>query len=136
MIALLAFGVSACMVSYAVFRATTSDPIPSRSAHLYVPQIDNWGPANNWLGEPPFMLSYMDAVALWKAHKAPRLTVLYPATWQVNSDNPAVQPMSMSGDAVTADFFSMFDAPFRFGSGWSASDDDQHATVAVISPQL
>ncbi|MEO9216301.1 MAG: ABC transporter permease [Rhodanobacter sp.] len=135
-IALLAFGVSACMVSYAVFRATTSDPIPSRSAHLYVPQIDNWGPANNWLGETPVMLSYMDAVALWRAHKAPRLTVLYPATWQVNSDNPAVQPMSMSGDAVTADFFTMFDVPFRFGSGWSASDDDQHATVAVISPQL
>ncbi|WP_426701534.1 ABC transporter permease [Rhodanobacter sp. Col0626] len=133
---LLAFGVSACMVSYAVFRATTSDPIPSRSTHLYVPQIDNWGPANNWLGEPPFMLSYMDAVALWKAHKAPRLTVLYPTTWQVNSDNPAVQPMSMGGEAVTADFFTMFDVPFRFGSGWSASDDDQHATVAVISQQL
>ena len=135
-IVLLGFGVSACMVSYAVFRATTSDPIPAKSSHLYMPQIDNWGPANDWQGEPPTMLSYMDAVALWKAHKARRMTVLYPATWQVNSDNPAVQPMSMSGDAVTADFFSMFDVPFRFGSGWTASDDDQHDTVAVISPQL
>ena len=44
--------------------------------------------------------------------------------------------MSISGDAVTADFFSMFDVPFRFGGGWNADDDAHHATVAVISRHL
>lgn len=135
-IALLAFSVSACMVSYAVFRATTSDPIPSRSSYLYVPQIDNVGPSYTWQGEPPDMLSYIDAVALWQAHKASRQTLLYPTKWQVESDNRMVPVMSMSGDAVTADFFPMFDVPFRFGGGWIASDDAQHATVAVISGRL
>lgn len=135
-IVLLGFGVSACMVSYAVFRATTSDPLPSKSSRLYVPQIDNWGPSDYRQGDPPYLLSYMDAMALWQAHKANRLTLLYPTTWQVESDNPSVPAMTKTGDAVTADFFPMFDVPFRFGSGWTAADDAQHATVAVISRSM
>lgn len=135
-IVLLGFGVSACMVSYAVFRATTSDPVPGKSSHLYVPLIDNVGPSYNERGEPWSILSYIDAMALWQAHKASRLTLLYPTKWQVESNNPLVPAMSMSGDAVTADFFSMFDAPFRFGGGWTAGDDAQHATVVVISRHL
>ncbi|HEX5352934.1 MAG TPA: ABC transporter permease [Rhodanobacteraceae bacterium] len=135
-IVLLAVGVSACMVSYAVFRATTSDPLPAKSSRLFVPQIDNFGPSMTYRGEPPEMLSYTDAIALWKAHKASRQTLLYPTKWQVESDNRSVPAMSMAGDVVTADFFSMFDVPFRFGSGWTANDDAQHATVAVISSRL
>jgi len=135
-ILLLAFGVSACMVSYAVFRATTSDPLPAKSSHLYVPLIDNVGPSYDEHGEPHWSLSYMDAMALWRARKASRLTLLYAATWQVESDNPLIPAMSLGGDAVTADFFSMFDVPFRFGGGWTADDDAQHATVAVISRHL
>lgn len=134
-VALLAFGVSACMVSYAVFRATSSDPIPSSSSWLYVPQIDNFGPSK-YSDEPPDTLSYTDAVALWKARKADRQTLVYPAKWHVESDNRSFPAMSMSGDAVTADFFSMFDVPFRFGSGWTSSDDTRHAAVAVISSRL
>lgn len=134
-IALLAVGVSACMVSYAVFRATSSDPIPSSSSWLYVPQIDNFGPSK-YSDEPPDTLSYTDAVALWKARKADRQTLVYPTKWHVESDNRSFPAMSMSGDAVTADFFSMFDVPFRFGSGWTSNDDTRHATVAVISSRL
>jgi putative ABC transport system permease protein len=135
-IVLLAFGVSACMVSHAVFRATSSDPIPAKSSHLYVPLIDNVGPSHTDRGEPPDTLSYIDAIALWRAHKASRLTLLYPVKWQVEPNNPLVPAMPLSGDAVTADFFSIFDVPFRFGGGWTANDDSQHATVAVISRHL
>ena len=135
-IVLLAFGVSACMVSYAVFRATTSDPLPAKSSHLYVPLIDNVGPSYDEHGEPHWSLSYMDAMALWRARKASRLTLLYAATWQVESDNPLIPAMSLGGDAVTADFFSMFNVPFRFGGGWTTDDEAQHATVAVISRHL
>lgn len=135
-VVLLAFGVAACMVSYAVFRATTSDPIPSRSSRLYVPQIDNFGPSHTWQSEPPYTLSYTDAMALWQAHKASRQTLLYPATWQVESDDGSTPAMSLGGDAVTADFFAMFDVPFRFGSAWAANDDEQRATVVVISRRL
>jgi putative ABC transport system permease protein len=135
-IALLAFGVSACMVSYAVFRATTSDPIPSRSSRLYVPRIDNVGPSYIWQGEPPDMLSYTDAVALWQAHKASRQALVYPTEWEVESNDGKLPAMPLKGDAVTADFFPMFDVPFRYGGGWTSSDDAQHATVVVIGRRL
>lgn len=135
-IVLLGFAVSACMVSYAVFRATTSDPLPAKSSRLYVPQIDNDGPSYNERGEPIDTLSYIDAMALWRARKVSRLTLLYATTWQVESDNSSVPAMSLGGDAVTADFFSMFNVPFRFGGGWTADDDARHATVAVISRHL
>ena len=135
-VVLLAFGVAACMVSYAVFRATTSDPLPSKSSRLYVPLVDNMGPSYSDQGEPYWALSYIDAVALWRAHEAHRLALIYATTWQMNSDSALVPTMSLSGDAVTADFFPMFNVPFRFGSGWTADDDAHHATVAVISQSL
>jgi len=135
-ITLLAFGVAACMVSYAVFRATTSDPLPAKSAQLYVPLIDNIGPSYTYRGEPDDTLSYIDAMALLRANKASRQTLLYPTKWQVESDNRSVPDSDKTGDAVTADFFSMFDVPFRFGTGWTANEDAQHATVAVISRHL
>src|ERR1700754_1504730 len=135
-VALLAFGVSACMVSYAVFRATTSDPIPARSSMLYVPRIDNVGPAHTVDGQPPDMLSYIDAIALWQAHKAKRQALVYWTKWAVESNDPAIAALPTTGDAVTADFFPMFDVPFRFGNGWSPNDDARHASVVVISRAL
>lgn len=85
------------MVSYAVFRATTSDPIPAKSSRLYVPQVDSFGPTINWNGiEPSPVLSYMDAIALWQARKASRQTLLYPATWQMESDNRLIPAVPLS----------------------------------------
>jgi putative ABC transport system permease protein len=135
-VVLIAVGISACMVSYAAFRATTSDPMPGKSSRLFVPLVDNVGPSYTYKGEPPDMLSYADAMAIWKAGKAQRQTILFPTTWDVESDNVAVPVMSLTGEAVTADFFPMFDIPFRYGSAWSRDDDAQHATAVVISKRL
>jgi putative ABC transport system permease protein len=82
------------------------------------------------------MLSYPDAMAIWHAGKAKRQALMFPTEWAVESENPAKPALSMSGDAVTADFFPMFDVPFRYGSGWSATDDARHASVVVISHAL
>jgi putative ABC transport system permease protein len=135
-IVLMSFGVASFMVCYAVFRVTTDNPIPTRSARLYVPQVDNFGPTKNSNGEPPDLLSYLDATALWQARWASRQTLVYPAKWGVESNDPLVPSLLLAGDAVTADFFGMFDAPFHFGTGWTAVDDAQHATVVVINPAL
>ncbi len=135
-IVLLGFGVAACMVSYAVFRATTSDPLPGRSSRLFMPLVDNLGPERNESGEPYWSLTYTDAMALWKAHAAKRQTILFASSWQLNPAAHPTQAMTLDGDAVTADFFPMFDVPFRFGGGWTADEDAHHANVAVISQDL
>ncbi|KAA0071198.1 FtsX-like permease family protein [Rhodanobacter sp. T12-5] len=133
---LMGCGVATCMVSWAVFRATSADPIPWKSDRLFVPQIDNFGPAHHWKGEPPILLSYTDAEALLHARQARRQTLIYGSKWAVLPDDAQRQPFSQEGDAVSSDFFAMFDVPFRYGGGWSVSDDDRRAAVAVISSAL
>jgi len=135
-VVLMGFGVATCMVTHAVFRATSADPIPWKSGQLFVPQIDNFGPVHDWQGEPPILLSYTDAEAFLHARQARRQTLIYGSKWTVLPDDARRQPFSQEGDAVSRDFFAMFDAPFRYGGGWSASDDEQRAAVAVISRKL
>jgi putative ABC transport system permease protein len=48
----------------------------------------------------------------------------------------AQRPFFESGEYVTADFFSMFDTPFRAGGGWTAQDDEAHARVVVLGADL
>jgi putative ABC transport system permease protein len=135
-VVLMGCGVATCMVTWAVFRATAADPIPWKSSQLFVPQIDNFGPAHNYQGKPPDLLNYTDAVALLHARQARRQSLLYAIRLSVVPDQPQRQPFSLPGDAVSSDFFAMFDVPFRYGSGWSAVDDDQRTSVVVISDAL
>jgi len=135
-VVLMGLGVATCMVTYAVFRATAGDPIPSKSSQLFVPQVDSFGPVHDWKGEPPMLLSYTDAVAFLQARQARRQTLIYPARWTVLPDDVQRQPFSQEGDAISSDFFAMFDVPFRFGGSWAATDDDHRAAVAVISAAL
>jgi putative ABC transport system permease protein len=133
---LMGCGVATCMVTFAVFRAAAADPIPWKSHQLFVPQIDNFGPAHNWKGQPQILLSYTDAEALLHARQARRQVLIYGSKWTVLPDDARQQPFPQEGDAVSGDFFAMFDARFRYGGGWSAHDDDQRAAVVVISSAL
>jgi putative ABC transport system permease protein len=135
-VALMGCGVATCMVTFAVFRTAAADPIPWKSHQLFVPQIDNFGPAHNWKGEPPILLSYTDAEALLHARQARRQVLIYGSKWTVLPDDARQQPFPQEGDAVSSDFFAMFDARFRYGGGWSADDDDRRAAVVVISSAL
>jgi len=138
MVIAIGFGVSSSIISYAVFRATSNNPIPQKSAQLYLPQIDNWGPEkaaeNN--GDPPNALSYTDAIALMQAHRAPRQTALFPIAPSVVPDDPNRLPFRPTSYAAYADLFTMFDVPFEYGSGWSSLEDQEHAAVVVIGHDL
>ncbi|MFC5740159.1 ABC transporter permease [Dyella tabacisoli] len=136
MIMSIAFGVAASMVTYAVFRAVSGDPIPQKSAHLFAPQVDNWGPQYNRKGEPASAMTYTDAMALMHAHKAKRQTVLFQVLMSVMPTQGSGLPFKSAGYATYGDFFSMFDVPFQYGQGWNAQDDDNRAAVAVISRDL
>src|SRR3546814_17333211 len=56
----------------------------------------------------------------------------------VNLQAPGTQrPPSMGTMlSTTADFFPMFDVPFRYGGPWRAEDGVKRARVAVISADL
>jgi putative ABC transport system permease protein len=138
MVLAIGFGVAASMTTYSVFRAVSGDPIPWKSSTLFVPQIDMWGP-KRWYGtdsEPPDALDYLDAMALMRDHRARLQSAVYQLSPSVVPAGVGKHPFNVSGRAVYGEFFPMVDAPFKYGSGWSANDDAQRAAVAVIGGAL
>ncbi|MFC3652038.1 ABC transporter permease [Dyella humi] len=136
MVMAIGFGVSASMITYSVFRAVSGNPIPEKSAQLFVPQVDAWGPQQNEKGEPAGALTYTDAIALMRAHQASRQTLIYPVMLSALPFRANSVPVAASGYAVMSDFFPMFDVPFSYGSGWSGGDDEQRATEVVLSQEF
>jgi putative ABC transport system permease protein len=134
MIAAIAVGVGSAMSVLAVLRGLSSDPIPSKSQRLFGVWIDNWGP-----GSPPDsenQLSYLDAMALMRAHHGLRQTAMYAVALYVTPAAIDVTPFSVAGRAVYADFFKMFEAPFQTGAIWNIHDEEDKANVVVIGAML
>jgi len=136
MVMAIAFGVAASMITYSVFRAVSGNPIPDKSAQLFTPQVDSWGPQQNLKGEPPDGLNYVDAMALMRAHEAKRQTLLYPVQLSVAPGGDRSLPIAANGYAVYGDFFPMFETPFQYGSGWDKQDDQARGSVVVLSGEL
>jgi putative ABC transport system permease protein len=136
MVMAIAFGVSASMITYSVFRAVSGDPIPEKSSRLFTPEIDNWGPQQDEKGEPPGALTYTDAMAMMKAHQATHQTFIYQVILSGLPTALNSLPIRVTGYAVTADFFSMFDVPFQYGGGWSTADDDSRASDVVLTKEF
>jgi putative ABC transport system permease protein len=137
MVLAIGFGVAASMTSWSVFRAVSGDPIPWKSSQLFVPQVDNWGPnGRNPDGDPPNAMDYTDATALMRDHRARRQSAIYQISPSVVPAEASKHPINVNGSAVYGEFFPMLDVPFRYGSPWSASDDQNRAHVVVISDKL
>jgi putative ABC transport system permease protein len=136
MVIAIGFGVAASMTTWSVFRATSGNPIPQKSSSLFIAQVDNYGREGNDAGEPLPWLAYTDAMALMHARQAKRQTAIYPVSSSVVPDDPERLAFPARGYAIYGDFFAMFDVPFLFGNGWSAADDDAHASVVVIGREL
>ncbi|MCX7513677.1 ABC transporter permease [Frateuria hangzhouensis] len=136
MVIAIGFGVAASMITWSVFRVVSGNPIPQKSGRLFTVLIDNRGPQYNDDGEPPEALTYTDANAMIRAHKAPHQTLFYPISLAVLPDGNRSLPLKAIGYATTADFFGMFDVPFEYGSAWSAQDDTRRAGVVVLSHQF
>jgi putative ABC transport system permease protein len=141
MIAAIGVGIGASMTTLTMFRAMSADPIPQKSTQLFAPQIDNWGPARQPVvpGDSENLqeqISYRDAMNLMNAHPARRQSAMYAIGLALTPANPQLLPFQVQGRAAYADFFSMFDVPFRYGAPWSADDDAAHAAVVVIAREL
>jgi len=139
MVLALALGIGATITTLAVLRLLSGDPLPQKSAQLFYPQLDPY-PANRPFSRsdkrPPFLLSYVDAMNLLHSGKAPHQAAVALSQVKLTPQTQQGKPFYADGVMTTADFFPMFDAPFEYGTGWSAADDDSRAQVAVIASYL
>lgn len=135
MVLAIAVGIGASMTTLTVMHLLSGDPLPGRSGDIYYPQVDAT-PAGYAKGGPLDMLDYRSAVDLWSARRADRQALIAGSDVKVSAPGSNQPPVMRPMLATTADFFPMFDVPFRYGSSWTAADDAARARVAVISASL
>jgi putative ABC transport system permease protein len=140
MIVAIGVGIGASMTMLTIFRAASGDPIPQKSAQLFAPQIDNFGPqwnaAVHYPGLMPPDLTYFDATALTRAHAALRQAAMYPTSLAITPPDPTRVPIQVDARATDSDFFPMFDVPFKYGGPWAQAEDVNHALVVVLTRGL
>lgn len=137
MVCAIGLGIGATMTTVTVNYLMSANPIPHKSDQLYYVQLDSWD-ANDPYDEgqnPPDQLTYTDATNLMQAKKAFRQNVQAQAYAVIEPEDPDILPLIVTARANSADFFAMFDVPFIYGSGWTASADDNKQQVVVINKE-
>ncbi|MBP6626570.1 MAG: ABC transporter permease [Arenimonas sp.] len=133
MVLTLAIGVATSMSTFTVLRAMSGDPIPSKSDRLFVVQMENTpkDQAEDDADPPPHQ-SWLDIREFLDAGDGLRRTAMY-AVGGVMEPEGGDGNILVNGMAVGADFFAMFEAPFRHGGPWSAETDARGGSEVVLS---
>lgn len=134
MVLAVAIGISAYMIVFTLNYTMGGDPIPHKSGQLFHVQLDSGNP--NTEADPPVQLTYIDAMHLQETSRAFRQTATSKFSSIVEPANPEIRPFSVIGRGAYADFFSMFDVPFQYGSGWDSAADRDLQQVVVLSAEL
>lgn len=137
MVLALGLGIGACMTTLTVFHVLSGDPTPGKSARLVNVQLDASGMGGYKPGrEPQFQLTRYDAEALLRDKRAKRQAMMTGSHLAVLPESPNLKPFYASTRQTSADFFAMFEVPFRHGTGWDAQADESAARVAVLSREM
>jgi putative ABC transport system permease protein len=135
MVLTLAIGVAASISTLTILHVMSGDPISHKSDRLITPIFDN-GPKEGYTpGEKPHdhQLTYKDVVNLLASKQGERRTGLYWISTNVEPSRKDLGVQGFDGLAATADMFTMFDVPFKYGQGWQDSEDASAADVVVLS---
>ncbi len=135
MVLAIALGIAVCIMTLTVYHAMSGNPIWWKNDRLYAVTMDNWDP-NHALNPkndlPPPEMTYKDVQFLYRSTIPARKVVMYSAEGIISAaaGNP---PAEVATRVTTADFFPMFEVPFLYGNGWSASADQPAQPVIVLS---
>ncbi|MFT4179390.1 MAG: ABC transporter permease [Thermomonas sp.] len=137
MVLAIALGIGAAMTTLTVFKVLSGDPIPDKSERLFYVQLDPESMHGYRPGEEPSVqMTRFDSETLLQQKRGLRQTVTAGGSVVISPDKPGASPQLVDARYASADFFPMFDVPLHYGRGWTASEDDAKARVAVISKQL
>lgn len=137
MVLAIALGIGASMTTLTVFHVLSGDPIPQKSDRLFYVQLDPRPKAGYQPDEEPIdQLTRFDAEELLRQKRAKRQVMMTGGGAAIEPDSTTLKPFISDMRYTSADFFPMFDTPFKYGRGWSASDDGQRSRVAVIAKAL
>lgn len=137
MVIAIALGIGASMTTLTVFHVLSGDPIPQKSDRLFNVQVDprpmiGYQPSE----EPEEQVTRFDGETLLREKKARHQVLMTGGGVTVEPDSSTLRPFDTDARYASSDFFTMFDAPFKYGQGWKADQDEGRGRVAVISKAL
>ena len=136
----IALGIAVSTTFAAARHAFARDPIPSRSDVLYYVRMDSWDPLKPYPGDdptqPPTQITYRDAVGIMRSTIPARQSAMFKTSQYIYPDPKVGRPFKELIRMCFADFFPMFDVPFRYGSGWDRKADAGPEPVVVLSEQM
>jgi putative ABC transport system permease protein len=135
MVLAIALGIAVCVMTLTVYHAMSGNPIWWKNDRLYAVTMDNWDPYHPLMPNsdlPPPEMTYKDTQFLLASGIPLRKVVMY-STLGVISAAGAAPPTQVATRVTTADFFALFEAPFLYGNGWSASADKPPQPLIVLS---
>jgi putative ABC transport system permease protein len=137
MVIAIALGIGASMTTLTVFHVLSGDPIPQKSDRLFNVQVDprpmiGYQPSE----EPEEQVTRFDGETLLREKKAKHQVLMTGGGVTVEPDGSTLRPFDTDARYTSTDFFTMFDAPFKYGQGWKADQDEGRGRVAVISKAL
>jgi putative ABC transport system permease protein len=135
MVLAIAVGIGTSMTTLTVMHLLSGDPMPHKSDKLFYVQITPYPHDQSPVHASPVM-DYQSAMDLWGARRADRQALLVDSSIRLRVPGSTAPPLLLQMLSTHADFFAMFDAPFQYGAGWTADDDERHARVAVITADL
>jgi putative ABC transport system permease protein len=142
--ALLVMGIAlgiAVATTMATFRHSfAKHPIPQKADTLRYVRMDSWDPLKPYPGndptQPPTQITYRDMVGIMKSTIPVRQSGMFVSNLYVYPDPKVSRPFRELVRLCFADFFPMFDVPFRYGAGWDKKADAGPEQVVVLSDEM
>ena len=140
MIAAIGVGIGISMTTMTVYYMMNGDPIPAKSDVLFAITMDSWSPLRPFNDDKPdrapHQLTFHDAERLLALGEGKRQTAMFESSLIIEPVNEDELPFEAGARVASADFFSMFNVPFIYGSGWDQSADAAAEPVVVLTKQL
>ena len=139
-VACIALGIAFATTFATVRHAFTRNPLPDKEPVLRYVRLDNWDPRQAYPGDSanalPPQVTYRDAMALKRSALPLRQTASFRARLTVIPDPAVARPTREDVRLAEADFFEMFQVPFRHGGAWTRDADTKPEQVVVLSESL
>ncbi len=140
MVCAVALGIATCVVTLTLYHAMSGNPIWWKNNVLYSVTMDSWsarGPFDSRHPKlPPPQLTYRDAMYLMQSDIPKRKAVMTRLIGMLTGAPGQSLPLRVWTRATSGDFFRMFDVPFEYGGGWSASPSPGAQPVIVLSKKV
>jgi len=137
MVGAIGLGISVCIVTLTVYHAMSGNPIWWKNNVLYAVTMDS-RPAQQPGNSPdpdeaPDQLSYRDATYLYGSDIPRRKAIMVTVGAWLSGAPGEAGPDHIRARATSADFFRMFDVPFKYGGAWASAADQGPEPVIVLS---